>query len=311
MRYIKLNGVFRLLFVCLFLPLLPVACDRGEEGDLVLSQDNTTASTTTTSLDYFVRIGDHTLSEDEFLRLLPEEFRGMLTYEEKLSYLQRWADTELLYLAAVSRDLLDDPVLVQKLKQQQREFVANHLLQQMLEERVVVTETEISDFYAEHLDEYASEYRYREIVVRSQQEAEEIYRNLKSKKISFSRAAEKHSQSSSARVGGDMGWLAKGAMPPEVEERIVKMKPKEISQPFETAWGWTIIYFREKRQSSNALDLLEVKDEILRYLMMERRRRVYREYLEELQQSYPIIYHPQLEARLRANEFVPDSGQNP
>jgi len=288
--------------------LLPLACDRGGEEAILSDEDEVEAAS---PLDYLVRVGNHALKQDVFENILPQEFRGLLSYEEKFNYLERWADTELLYQAAQARGLLSNPELRQKLIQQQREFVANHLLQAVLEERVVVTETEISDFYAEHLDEYSSEYRYREIVVRSQQEAEDIHGQLKAKKISFTRAAERNSQASSARVGGDMGWLAKGAMPPEIEERILSMNPQEISLPFETAWGWTIIQFREKRQSVNALDLQEVKDEILRFLMMERRRHVYGQYLEELQQSYPITYHPQLEARLRADEFAPDTGRNP
>ena len=86
---------------------------------------------------------------------------------------------------------------------------------------------------------------------------------------------------------------------------IVNMKPQESSKPFETAWGWTLIQFRERRESDRALDLQDVRDEILRYLTMQRRRQVYAEFLDEVQQSYPVRYHPDLEQRLRSDEFVP------
>lgn len=287
----------------LLLSLLIAACgekERQESTPAISSSDETVVP-----LEYLVRVGDHSLSEEDFRALIPGEFNGLLTQVEKRDYLDRWVDTELLVLAAKQRGLMDDPELKLRLLQQQREFIANQLLQQVLEERVAITEGEIADYYAKHIDEYSSEYRYREIVVRSQQEAQDLYEKLKSARISFTRAAEKNSLASSARTGGDMGWLAKGAMPPEVEERVVKMAPQEISLPFETAWGWTIIQFREKRQSDNTLDLQEVRDEILRYLTMKRRRQIYRDYLEELQESYPVAYHPQLGERLREGEYVP------
>lgn len=280
------------------------ACGRGSEDALPAGKPVAGGGGAGREpLDYLVRVGDASLSEEEFATSLPAEFRGLLTNEEKRGYLERWVDTELLHQAARDRGLLDDPELKRRLEQQRREFVANHLLQTVLEERVLVTDGEIADYYSENMEAYSSEYRYREIVVRTQQEAQELHDKLVSKRLSFIRAAESYSLASSARSGGDMGWLAKGAMPPEVEERIVNMKPQEISPPFETAWGWTIIQFRERRQAENALDLQEVKDEILRYLTMQRRRQVYAEFLDEVRRSYPVRYHPELEERLSSDEF--------
>lgn len=256
-------------------------------------------------LDYLVRVGNSALSEDDFFAGLPAEFRGLLTGEEKRAYLDRWVDTELLYLAARDRGLLDDAELQRRLEQQRREFIANQLLQAVLAERVQVSEGEVSDFYAAHLEEYSSEFRYREIVVDRQAEAEDLHRRLLANPAGFARLAERHSLSSSARQGGDMGWLSKGAMPPEVEERLLKLAPQGISQPFETAWGWTIIQFSERRRSDKTLALPEVREEILRRLTMERRRSVYAEFLEEIQQSYPVRYHPELDQRLLSGEFLP------
>ena len=297
--------------VILFPLIVLLACGGKDERRQAETREAGGVAPQTAPLDFLVRVGGSALSEQEFEAQIPSEFKGLLTAEEKRGYLDRWVDTQLLYQAAVSQGLLDEPMLRERLEQQQREFVANHVLQRMLEERVVVTEGAISDYYAEHLDEYSSEYRYREIVVRNREEAVDLAKDLKANRISFTRAAEQNSLSSSARVGGDMGWLAKGMMPPEVEERVIRMESGEISDPFETAWGWTIIEFREKRQSENALDLQEVRDEILRFLTMEKKRRVYHEFLDELRGSYPVSYHPDLSARLQAGEIFPGADSNP
>ena len=81
--------------------LLPLACGRGGE-EAILSDDE--ASEAVRPLDYLVRVGDHALQQDVFENILPQEFRGLLTYEEKFNYLERWADTELLYQAAQARE---------------------------------------------------------------------------------------------------------------------------------------------------------------------------------------------------------------
>ncbi|MBM4116378.1 hypothetical protein FJ251_01355 [bacterium] len=256
-------------------------------------------------LDYLVRVGNSALSEDGFFASLPEEFRTLLSAEEKRAYLDRWVDTELLYLAALDRGLLENAELERRLEQQRREFIANQLLQAVLAERVQVSEGEIADYYAAHLEEYGSEYRYRELVVASQAEAADLHRRLLANPAGFARLAEQHSLAGTARQGGELDWLAKGTMPPEVEERLVKLAPQEISQPFETAWGWTIIQLRERRSSGRTVALPEVREEILRRLTMERRRAVYAEFLEEVQQSYAVRYHPDLDLRLRSDEFRP------
>lgn len=245
-----------------------------------------------------VQVGGRSLGFGEFEQLIPAEYHGLLTQDEKLEYLHRWVDTELLYRAAESRGLLDDPELRRRLLEQRRDFVANAYLQKTLDERVGITEAEISDYYSTHLDEYAWEYRYRQIVVNSRDESGEIYGNLQRGQISFKRAAEKYSLDASARLGGDMGWMSRAAVPPEILVRLVKMEKNGISEPFETTWGWTLIQFRERRESENALELGTVREEILRYLLIEKRRRVYGEVLEELREAFPVEYHPELDTRL-------------
>ena len=134
----------------LLLSLLIAACGERERQESVPAIG--ASDETVDPLEYLVRVGDHTLSEEDFQALIPAEFSGLLTQAEKRDYLDRWVDTELLVLAAEQRGLMDDPELKLRLLQQQREFIANQLLQQVLEERVVVTEGEIADYYAKHID---------------------------------------------------------------------------------------------------------------------------------------------------------------
>ncbi len=64
----------------------------------------------------------------------------------------------------------------------------------------------------------------------------------------FATLAKKHSDDPSVLSnGGDMGWSARGRMVPEYEAMAFKLKPKEISMPFESAFGIHIMQLIERR----------------------------------------------------------------
>jgi peptidyl-prolyl cis-trans isomerase SurA len=64
----------------------------------------------------------------------------------------------------------------------------------------------------------------------------------------FSELASKHSDDPSAYTNkGDMGWSARGRMVPEFEAMAFKLKPGEISIPFESDFGFHIMQLIERR----------------------------------------------------------------
>lgn len=54
--------------------------------------------------------------------------------------------------------------------------------------------------------------------------------------------------SGSAADGGNLGWVSPGTMVPEFESVMNKLKPGEISQPFQTRFGWHIVQVLSRRQ---------------------------------------------------------------
>jgi foldase protein PrsA len=57
----------------------------------------------------------------------------------------------------------------------------------------------------------------------------------------FEDLAKMFSECPSKKLGGDLGWFAKGAMVPEFEQAVQKLKVGEISQPVKTQFGWHLI----------------------------------------------------------------------
>lgn len=68
----------------------------------------------------------------------------------------------------------------------------------------------------------------------------------------FQAVARQFSASATAAGGGDVGWIATGEMPPEVDAALAQMRPGQLSQPIPVRDGVYIIYLRDKRSGSDA-----------------------------------------------------------
>ena len=55
----------------------------------------------------------------------------------------------------------------------------------------------------------------------------------------------------SASAGGDLGWAGPGSFAPDFEQRVLKMKDGEVSEPFRTQFGWHLVQMLGHRQYDN------------------------------------------------------------
>jgi peptidyl-prolyl cis-trans isomerase SurA len=74
-----------------------------------------------------------------------------------------------------------------------------------------------------------------------------------------------------AADGGNLGWVSPGTMVPEFEEVMDKLKPGEISQPFQTRYGWHIIQVMSRRKH----------DDTQAYLRSQARSQIQKRKIEE------------------------------
>jgi len=76
--------------------------------------------------------------------------------------------------------------------------------------------------------------------------AQRLFAQIK-KGVSFARIATQFSQSPTAKVGGDLGWIDRGSLPSELDNRLRQMKPGHVVGPIRTAGGYYILALRETR----------------------------------------------------------------
>lgn len=63
----------------------------------------------------------------------------------------------------------------------------------------------------------------------------------------FSVLAQQFSQSPTAGLGGDMGWVTEDELPPEVQAALSSMEPGQLSKPIRTPHSYTLIGYIEKK----------------------------------------------------------------
>ena len=67
----------------------------------------------------------------------------------------------------------------------------------------------------------------------------------------FSGLARQFSQSSTARLGGDLGWVRDGELAEELNTALFQMGPGDISAPIRTPSGFYILLLRDMRKDEN------------------------------------------------------------
>jgi len=89
--------------------------------------------------------------------------------------------------------------------------------------------------------------------------AERLISQIKSG-AKFSEIARSFSESATAAVGGDLGWVYPGQLDPEIDAAVAKLSPGEISAPIRDFSGYVILFLRDRRNPQAATPMDDVID---------------------------------------------------
>ena len=71
----------------------------------------------------------------------------------------------------------------------------------------------------------------------------------------FTELAKLHSEDrGSATLGGDLGWVSPGQMVPQFEAAMNSLTPDQVSEPFQSQFGWHIVQVTARRDLDNSKD---------------------------------------------------------
>lgn len=140
-----------------------------------------------------------------------------------------------------------DPKVVQKMN----DILYHAQISKDLEKdlmKIKVTDSEVEKYYKENPEYRTAQILYRlqavpdaEEVSTGQDQITKIYNEVAQKPDSFMEIANRFSQSSSALLGGDLGYQPKTRLTPTYYEQIKGKKVGTILKPFRTQFGWHVV----------------------------------------------------------------------
>ncbi len=165
--------------------------------------------------------------------------------------------------------LTNNKVLPSALQEQIRgELTWQSVVQRRLMPSVEIGEEEIDDFIR-RMESRSGQIQYRasEILLTVDNASQEDSVREASQRLAeqlrlgaeFPALARQFSQSATASVGGDLGWIQAGQLPDELSEALDKMRQGDMFGPIRTFGGYYILWLRDRRKVSMGDVMLDLK----------------------------------------------------
>ncbi len=138
-----------------------------------------------------------------------------------------------------------------------------HLLK-LLERKTSEQKALVPQYQTRHILIQPSEVVSRD---NAKQMIENIYNRLKAGEDFAVLAATFSNDTGSARDGGSLGWVNPGVMVPEFEDKMKNTPVGQISEPFQTQFGWHILQVTDTRQQDMTK---EYQERMARQILGER-----------------------------------------
>ena len=222
------------------------------------------------------------LDEIVTYHLLAQEARG-----RKMDVPEADVDAEMLKIRqefptedAYKQALLLQGVTVEQLRDvTRRAMQAKKIVDAEVTTKIAVQDAEVDAFYKQNIDRFkqGDTVHASHIYLAVPPNAEPAEKNQKRAAASellkqlragadFAKVARENSNDATAANGGDLGFFAKGDMPPDFEKVAFDLKPGTMSGVVELQTGLHIIKVHERRGPRTA-PLAEVRDNVKQFLL--------------------------------------------
>ncbi len=196
--------------------------------------------------------------------------------------------------------LIDDTELKEKLKEDNisyEDFVAGlrsnvvkgRLLTRVISPDVNLTEKDLRQYYDKHKDEFVDEeYRLQQIFVSGQRDGQkritEAYNLLQEGKSFESVAKDYSDETKSATAGGDIGYVKKVDLIPQLLAAVVFLTPGVYSSIITTPYGFHILKLVEKKKGE-MLTFEMARDSIHEKIVQVESEKRYKDYVGKLRKG--------------------------
>ena len=196
---------------------------------------------------------------------------GEPSAEQQIKLLNELVNTFILSNSAEGQALAQQPDLAAAIDVSRARLITQALIENTLENSPV-TDDEIKAVYDEqYAGKTKQEFKARHILVKTEDEAKALIKKLDGG-ADFAQLAKEHSTGPSSSAGGDLGWFEKDMMVKPFADAVASMSNgTHSSSPVNTQFGWHII-LREDAKDLGAVELAQVKDDIISSLRTQKLR---------------------------------------
>jgi len=269
-----------LCFLAFFIfNLSSVLADEGTSTTKTNPEDIETNLPPETILASF---GGQTITLGEFNQLweqVPEDYKLQL---DKSMVLDQMISEKLLIQETKNMGLEEDKDVLEQIKKMTEQILVQALIEREILNKVKVNDEEVLEYYEQNKDSFTEKEQVHlyNILLETEEEAQNVLEQLKAGE-DFSEIAIEKSTGPSAAQGGDLGYLAKGTIIPEIEEVVFALELEELSEVIKTDFGFHILKITEKKPES-VKTLEEVKEDIIQTLLPDKQKEAFENLLEEL-----------------------------
>ena len=187
---------------------------------------------------------------------------GEPSAEQQINLLNELVNTFILSNSAEGQALAQQPDLAAAIDVSRARLITQALIENTLENSPV-TDDEIKAIYdQQYAGKTKQEFKARHILVKTEDEAKALIKQLDGG-ADFAQLAKENSTGPSSSAGGDLGWFEKDMMVKPFAEAVASMSNGTYSSsPVKTQFGWHII-LREDAKDLGAVELAQVKDDII------------------------------------------------
>ena len=168
-------------------------------------------------------------------------------------------------------------------------LLRNKVLARVITPEVNLTEKALKDYYDSHFDEFTEEELHlQQIFISglredSKERADFVYDSL-SKGIPFEELAKQYSDDPSGKYGGDVGYVKKEELIPEIREAIKDLREGSYARTIQSRYGFHILKL-VNRKKGDIIPFEKAKEDIKRRLIMEESEKRYKDFIDKLKRS--------------------------
>jgi len=234
------------------------------------------------------RVDGSILSADEFYASVPEQLLAVMSLDDQEEALKTWVKTELFYREGLRRGFGDDEDLRRRLKEIERELVAEECIRGFLEDIPEVTEDEARGYFEDHRSDYSIQVRLAHILVRSRPEAERALAEITAG-TPFENVASATSVDQTAAQGGDLGYMRRGEIVHELEEAAFELKVGQVGDVIASSYGYHIIKVLDRHPGAGQPSFDSKQAAVMNFLTSQRRRTEFDDWLVELEEHATVV----------------------